>query len=527
MEPIIKGGTFEDSPIPVSLEHTFRIINQMKNSICKILNTDNIGTGYFCKLTYKSTKLPFLITNNHILNNKYIEHNKEIKLSMNDGEKNKYINIIINKERMIYTNEKLDVTLIEIKPNLDGIDLEKCLELDDGINEDEKTLNEIYKSIYILHYPKHQNISVSYGLISEINGREIKHLCNTENESAGSPILSLNNLKVIGIHIGTKKNDKYNLGTFMKYVLLEMNKKNEMEILYDNKDNEKSISIFGYEFVKNNKNNCKLIIDNKEVELCEKLNIENKKDIKIKLKEIKMITNMSSIFYECSSLSSLPEISNWDTSNITNMNCMFSGCSYLSSLPDISNWNTSNVTNMSFMFEGCLSLSSLPDISKWDISNVKNMNGMFYECSSLLSLPDISNWNTSNLTNMDDMFAKCSSLKSLPDISNWNTSKVINMSGIFSGCSSLSSLPNISNWNTANVTNMCSMFSGCTALSSLPNFSNWNVSNVTNMKRMFSGCTSLSSLPDFSNWNVSTATNTKRMFSRCKKSLIIPSKFNK
>ena len=527
METSIKGGTFEDSPIPVSLEHTFRIINQMKNSICRILNTDSFGTGYFCKLTYKSTKLPFLITNNHILNNKYIEQNKEIKLSMNDGEKSKYLNIIINKERMIYTNEKLDVTLVEIKPNMDGIDIDKCLELDDDINEDEKTINEKYKSIYILHYPKHQNIFVSYGLISGINGREIKHLCNTENESAGSPILSLQNLKVIGIHIGNKNNDKYNLGTFMKYVLLEMNKKNEMEIIYDNKDNKKIISAFGYEFVKNNKNNCKIIIDNKEVELCEKLNIENQKEIRIKLKEIKMITNLSSIFYECSSLSSLPDISNWDTTNVTNMNCMFSGCSYLSSLPDISNWNTSNVTNMSFMFEGCLSLSSIPDISKWDISNVKNMNGMFYECSSLSSLPDISIWNTSNLINMDDMFAKCSSLSSLPDISNWNTSKVINMSGMFSGCKSLSSLPNISNWNTENVTNMCSMFNGCSSLTSLPNFSNWNVSKVTNKKRMFSGCTGLSSLPHFPNLNVCNSSNKKRMLSRTKKSLTTSSKSNK
>ena len=32
---------------------------------------------------------------------------------------------------------------------------------------------------------------------------------------------------------------------------------------------------------------------------------------------------------------------------------MFRGCSSLSSLPDISKWNTSNVTNMSNMFSGC------------------------------------------------------------------------------------------------------------------------------------------------------------------------------
>ena len=62
---------------------------------------------------------------------------------------------------------------------------------------------------------------------------------------------------------------------------------------------------------------------------------------------------------------------------------MFCECSLLSSLPDISKWDTSNVTNMSGMFNACESLSSLPDISKWNTSNVTNMSGMFDECSSL------------------------------------------------------------------------------------------------------------------------------------------------
>ena len=45
---------------------------------------------------------------------------------------------------------------------------------------------------------------------------------------------------------------------------------------------------------------------------------------------------------------------------------MFNACSSLSSLPDISNWNTSNVNKMLFMFNECSKLSSLPDISKWE-----------------------------------------------------------------------------------------------------------------------------------------------------------------
>ena len=46
------------------------------------------------------------------------------------------------------------------------------------------------------------------------------------------------------------------------------------------------------------------------------------------------------------------------------MSGMFYQCSSLTSLPNISNWNTNNVTNMNGMFDQCLSLISLPDFSK-------------------------------------------------------------------------------------------------------------------------------------------------------------------
>ena len=49
------------------------------------------------------------------------------------------------------------------------------------------------------------------------------------------------------------------------------------------------------------------------------------------------------------------------------MGCMFYGCSSLSKLPDISKWNTNNVTNMNRMFYGCNSNLNIP--SKFKKSN--------------------------------------------------------------------------------------------------------------------------------------------------------------
>ena len=187
-----------------------------------------------------------------------------------------------------------------------------------------------------------------------------------------------------------------------------------------------------------------------------------------------IFTNIKEMFYNCRSLSSLPDISEWDTSYVKDMSGLFSGCKLLISFPDISKWNTSKVTDMSGMFFNC-NFNFLDDISKWDTKNVKSMKKLFYGCSFALILPDISKWNTSNVTDISEMFYFCRKLTSLPNISKWNTNNVIDMSYTFSNCIDLLSLPNISKWNTNKVYNMRWMFCNCKSLKSLPNISKWNI----------------------------------------------------
>ena len=64
-------------------------------------------------------------------------------------------------------------------------------------------------------------------------------------------------------------------------------------------------------------------------------------------------TNMSNMFYSCSSLQSVPAL---NTANVSSMSNMFQGCSSLQSVPVL---NTANVTNMSYMFQYCSSLQSV------------------------------------------------------------------------------------------------------------------------------------------------------------------------
>ena len=177
-----------------------------------------------------------------------------------------------------------------------------------------------------------------------------------------------------------------------------------------------------------------------------------------------------------------------NTSNVTDMNSMFYGCSGLTSL-DLRNFNTSNVTDMSYMFGGCMGLTSL-DVSNFNTSNVTYIYGMFRNCSSLTSLY-LSNFNTSNVTDMMQMFDSCNGLTSL-DLRSFDTSNVDNMTYMFNGCRSLTSL-DLSNFNTSNVIYMSNMFDGCSGLTSL-DLSRFDTSNVIDMVDMFSGCSKLKTI---------------------------------
>ena len=147
---------------------------------------------------------------------------------------------------------------------------------------------------------------------------------------------------------------------------------NKMTIIYKNDDN---IKFFGKLFIKNNKGNCFLLINNQINELCLEYNFNKKeRNIKVILFEENDIKTMSDMFSCCESLLSLPDKSKWNTNNATNMSGMFSYCKSLSSLPDISKWNINNVVDMNSLFFYCKSLSSLPDISKWNIILYYNKN---------------------------------------------------------------------------------------------------------------------------------------------------------
>ena len=249
-----------NSPEPVNIAGTKAILEQMINCICKIKIREASGTGFFCKIPLgKNESLNVLMTNYHILDEKYYEDNKEIHLLLND-EKEAFV-IEQLTERKTYFNKEYDITIIELKEE-DGI--KNFLELDDNLFKEKEKVFYEGKSIYVLQYPYGRNACVSYGLLINIEKNDIKHTCSTENGSSGSPILNLENNKVIAIHKGAGLSDfNFNKGTFLKYPLNNFMEEQNNDI-NASKNSIASINDFSANKNRENKNLSKEIYQNYE-----------------------------------------------------------------------------------------------------------------------------------------------------------------------------------------------------------------------------------------------------------------------
>ena len=206
-----------------------------------------------------------------------------------------------------------------------------------------------------------------------------------------------------------------------------------------------SIEILGEKFIKNNENNCFLIINEKIIDLNSTIKLDdiNLLNISTNILDIKLIKKPNKKIYDLSymfsGISTIIQINfdKFNTENITKMNNMFENCSSLREFPDISNLDTTNVTDISYMFHNCSSIVELPDISKWNTKNVTDTSSMFQNCESLSFLPDISKWKTNKIQKMNNMFQNCRSLENLPKISEWNISSNTDSNNMFLGCSIL------------------------------------------------------------------------------------------
>ncbi len=222
-------------------------------------------------------------------------------------------------------------------------------------------------------------------------------------------------------------------------------------------------------------------------------------------------TDFSYMFYHCTALSSVGDLSKWTGSNATNVSSMFDGDEALTSL-DLTNFNPSGSTSFIRMFFNCKSLKSVGDLSQWTGSNATDVSNMFKDDEKLASL-DLSNFNPNKVQYFSSMFEGCTALTSLGDLSKWTGSNATSVSNMFNGDEKLASL-DLSNFNPNNAQYFSSMFEGCTALTSPGDLSKWTGSNATSVSNMFNGDEKLASL-DLSDFKPNKVQYFSSMFQGC------------
>ncbi len=275
------------------------------------------------------------------------------------------------------------------------------------------------------------------------------------------------------------------------------------------------------------------------------------------------VTDMSSMFYYCSSLTSL-NLSGFNTAHVTNMSYMFRGCYSLASL-DVSNFNTSRVTDMSWMFHDCSSLTSL-DLSNFTFNSGTETMRMLDDCTGLnrLVVPATANelsyyafdgvgtqsapcllYHPEGLT-LDDCEEHAGYFKwkggyfrdaeARPYVVLSNDNKTLtfynddynflnsgtayclntgrNAPGWYDYLEYVTSVVFHSSFANARPTSCDAWFYGMNHLTSITGIENLKTDEVTNMRDMFSGCSSLTSL-DVSGFSTANVTNMGSMFYGC------------
>ena len=422
-----------------------------------------IGLGFLCNIPSKNMKA--LITYNHVIDFEFL--NNEQKILYYDYKKDKK-EINIRLDRYKYTNEKIDITIIEI---IEQDNIKNYLEIDDCIN------SRNYNNKEVLYIQFNEDI-INY-LQSKIIKKDEEYIIN--NACKEGVILLEKNSKIIGVYNDKKYIHMSQIMNSINFIVgkIEITKEDiGKEIQLINNKNE-------YDYGINNDIENILIIINGII----KKNISTFKFDAVGLKKIYYIsedlTNMSYMFSDCSKLKEI-NLASFDTDKVTNMGFLFWGCFGLEQI-NLTSFDTSNVTNMSGMFGRCLGLKEINLPDSFDTSQVTNMSYMFSKCSGLKKINFPEKFITSRVTNMQEMFFQCSELKEIFLRESFITSEVTNMSYMFSGCSKLKNIYIARPFNTEKVDNMSCMFWGCSELNELNLESFETTPKVTNITCVFKG----------------------------------------
>ena len=265
----------------------------IKCEICKIKNKVNCLNNEFykcltCDINICPTCKSFHKSNHFIIN----YEQKNYACNKHNQKYIKYCNKCYKNICYLCKDEHkkhMKISFNDIKPNINEInnnlnEIKKELNLfKDNIKEIINILNEL-ANIIDIYYEIHNNILMNYEEentnfqiiqnVKQINeNNEINNILNNINKSTNIKDKLYNIINLYN-NINSEKEIKNKSIELDKDIsndnvnISSNNKLNEMTIIYKIVQNENEIKLFGRDFVYNNKNNCYLIIDDQQKELC-------------------------------------------------------------------------------------------------------------------------------------------------------------------------------------------------------------------------------------------------------------------
>ena len=451
------------------------------------------GIGLLCNFFMKNIKV--LLTYNHLIDYDLLNELKKLNIIIN----NKEIEIDMKINRYKYTDKELDITIIEI---LNEDNINNFMNIDKYINS-KNYINEDILSIYLKDNKKVEYLN---GTIK--SKKNDNYICSMGLIKEGIIILKYN-LKLIGL-IKESNNEELE---FIPINLI-INKINFIKCKYYIKPfDDKTIQIMNNEglgeYYRNEEiySKMKVIINGEIFSKNLKYKFNSKGTQIVYLISENLLTNMSFMFYDCTSLTEI-DLSSYNTNQVTDMSNMFSNCKSLNKI-NLTSINTNNVINMANMFSGCSSLKEI-NLLSFDTNNVTNMYGLFYNCTSLKKI-NLSSFKTNKLKNMSGMFSGCSSLEEI-NLSSFQIKQVTDMSNAFYNCSSLKKL-DLSSFKENKVTNLCGLFFGCSSLKEI-DLSLLETKQINNISNMFNGCSSLIEI-NLSSFEIDQSLYTQDLFNNC------------
>lgn len=271
--------------------------------------------------------------------------------------------------------------------NLEGYGKNKLI-INDKNSKVEKVIGEIPKIFMNIEnelYSSFNSIMQTCQLIYEKNKEYCQNI--TKDTFMNQKLFKIEDLNkdVENLVKISKENNIFK--TFENFIKLSDNflYTNSITSIYDINEQIKingKVKILGKEFIENNKDNCRIIYNNKKLKLSHTLNINEEELEKLKDNKLfiqicfnKEITDLSHLF-EDSDFYACPDIHKINTRYISNMSHMFNNCTSLVVKPDLSQINLENIIHVD-MFSNCTNLDKFKNPQKLKMLEIKSVKNLY------------------------------------------------------------------------------------------------------------------------------------------------------